>query len=223
MDKRKLIIGNYDTDFDGLWTLAALELTDPEYQANFQEVPGRDGPLDLSTVLTDGEPRYGSRTLTATLESSEGTRLDRLDRISEMVNALSGRRLDIRHPDHPAHYLSGRVQVNVNYNDNAHAAVTVTAICDPWLYSRAERVYTVTAAEAAQTLTLANKGRRSVTPQVVVTGENASFLIEYGTISLAMSEGIYNLPDLLLATGDTQITYSGSGTAQITYREAVLR
>lgn len=223
MEKRKLIIGTYDSDFDGLWTLAALALTDPEYQAHLQEVPGRDGPLDFSTVLTDGEPRYGSRTLTATLESSEGTRQDRQDRIAEMVNALDGRRLDIIHPDYPAHYLTGRVHVAVDYSDLVHASVTVTAVCDPWLYRREERAYTVTAAEIAQTLVLTNAGRRMVVPQVVVTGDGASVLIERGTVSLALSRGTYKLPDLLLETGDTLIKYSGTGIAKFTYREAVLR
>jgi phage-related protein len=221
--KRKLILGTYDTDYDGLWTLAALELTDPEYQANFQEVPGRDGPLDLSTANTDGEPRYGSRTLSATLESSEGSRQDRQDRISEMVNQLDGRRMNIRHPDYPARYLTGRVQVKVLYNDMAHAAVTVTAICDPWLYNQEERAYTVTAGETAQLLTLTNAGRRVAVPQVIIEGTGASVLIEQGTISLAMGPGTYKLPDLLLPTGDTLIKYSGTGVAKISYREAVLR
>lgn len=223
MEKRKLVIGTYDTDRDGLWTMSALQLTDPEYQANFQEVPGRDGPLDLSTVLTDGEPRYGSRTLTATLESSEGSRQDRHDRISKMVNALAGRRLDIRHPDHPLHYLTGRVQVKMEYNDNAHAAVTVTAICDPWLYSRTERTYILTANSTPQVIVLVNKGRRTVVPRVVVTGEGASVLIECGTVSLALEPGTYMLPDIPLPPGDTVINCSGTGMAEISYREAVLR
>lgn len=223
MEKRALILGTYHTNYDGLWTLAALQLTDPEPQTHFQEVVGRDGPLDFSTVLTDGEPRYGGRTLTATLESSEGNRQDRQDRISAMVNALNGWRLDIQHPDYPAHYLSGRVYVKQEYNDNAHAAVTVTATCDPWLYSLTERTYTVTAAKEEQSLLLVNAGRRAVVPNVVIAGTDADILIKFGGVSLALGPGTYMLPDLLLRTGNTQIKYSGQGTAKITYREAVLR
>lgn len=221
--KRTLILGTYNTARDGLWTLTKLELSDPDYQSKFQEVPGRDGPLDMSTALTDGEPRYGSRTLTATLETSEGTRLERQARIGKMINALDGWRKDIRHPDYPMHYLTGRIQIKMDYNDVAHAAVTVTAICDPWLYSLVERKYTITAKSADQVLALTNSGRKTVVPQVTVTGVNASFLIKHGGRSLAMGEGTYTLPDLLLGPGDTLITYSGSGTAQISYREAVLR
>lgn len=227
LKKRALIIGTYDTDHDGLFTLSALELTDPDYQANFQEVPGRDGPLDFSTVLTDGEPRYGSRTLTATLETSEGTRQQRQDRIGRMINTLDGFRWEIRHPDFPAHYLSGRVQVKQLYNDLAHGAVSVTAICDPWLYSRVERVYTLAATTEAKTLALTNRGRRVLVPRVEVISddEQAGFVYLHKGDSVTLAPGTYNLPGLPLRPGDTLIQYGmiGDCTAKISYREAVLR
>jgi hypothetical protein len=221
MQKRKLIIGEYDTAFDGLWTLSALELSDPDYQGHFVDVPGRDGPLDLSTTLTDGEPRYGGRTLTATLEGSEGTRADREARIGEMVNALDGRRFNIVHPDYPAHYLSGRVQVKKKYSDPAHAAVTVTARCDPWLYFDTPTAYKLTAAEDVQTAVLVNQGRRTVAPLVTVTGGPVRLELRTGEVQL--EPGTYSLPGLVLPSGGTQIGYSGSGVIEITYREAVLR
>jgi hypothetical protein len=223
--KRKVIFGAYDTALHGRWTLASLKLTDPNYQAKFVDVIGRDGPLDVSTVLTDGEPRYGSRTLTALLENSDGTREDRRDRIGEMVNTLDGMRVDIIHPDYPGHYLTGRVQVKEEYNDLAHCAVTVTAICDPWLQRREARDVILTATSTKQLAGLPNTGRRTVAPEVTVTGTGASFLIECEALglSLALSPGTYKLPDLLLRPGNTLIKYSGSGQAVISYREAVLR
>ncbi len=223
MEKRGLTIGTYNTKFYG-WTLAALTLTDPEYKANFQEVPGRDGQLDLSTSLTDGVPRYGSRVLTATLENSEGTRADRRALIGKMVNDLDGLRFDIKHPDYPAHYLTGRVKIVEDYNDLAHAAVTITATCDPWLYSRTERVYTITAAKDKQTKVLSNRGRRVVFPTVQITGAtDSSLVLEYGFTVEALGAGTFLLPGLLLPPGDTVLHYSGTGTARISYREAVLR
>lgn len=223
MVKRSLILGTYDTARDGLWTLSALTLTDPEYQSKFTEVPGRDGPLDQSTVLTDGIPRYGSRTLTATLESSEGTRDERETRISQMINALDGWRMNIVHPDHPQHYLTGRVSVQYSYNDMAHGAVTVTAICDPWFYAAIERVYTVEASDTSEILGLNNDGRRIVYPEVTVTGADASVRLAYDSTSLVLAAGTYKLTGLPLNPGVTPVTYSGVGTVRITYREAVLR
>lgn len=224
MKNRALILGTYNTDYDGLWTLAALQLTDPEYQQHFVEVKGRDGLLDFTGALTDGEPRYTSRTLTATLESSEGTRLERQDRIAYMINALDGLRMNIYHPDHPAHFLTGRVHITVDYNTPAHAAVTVTAVCDPWLYCRMERKYSIIAQPDDKiTVRLINNGRRAVVPQVVITGETASFIIERDGVSLTLGQGTYLLPDLQLRQGVTEITCDGTGSADISYREAVLR
>ena len=223
MLRRKILIGSYDTALDGLWTLTGLELSTPEQETNFVPVPGRRaGPLDLSTVLTDGDPVYGTRELTITLESSEGSHADREERISAMINWLDGWRHEIVLPDDPDRYLIGRVSVFKNYNDLAHAAVTVTALCEPWRYSFVEQVYTLTAATSKRTTTLLNRGRMTVVPLLTVTGDGAAVTLVYGTASWTLGAGTYSLPDLALKQGDSLLTYSGSGTVRVTYREAVL-
>lgn len=219
---RKIILGTYDTELNGPWTLASLELSPAEYQSHLVEVPGRDGPLDLSTALTDGVPRYGSRQLVATLERSDGTRLDREAAINTMVNWLDGWRLDIRLPDDEGHYIQGRVHVAKNYNDLAHASVTVTAICDPWRYNNYETVLRFTAGETAQTARLTNNGRRSVVPVLQITGEGASVRLVFGSASWVLGAGIYQLPDLVVSQGGISVEYSGTGALSFTYREAVL-
>lgn len=222
MDKRKIIFGSYDTSLDGLWTLTSWSLSDPEMETYFVSVPGRKaGPLDLSTVLTDGDPTYNSRTLTVTLESSEGTYLEREERISAMINWLDGWRLEIVLPDDPDHYIVGLVSVQKEYNDLAHAAVTVTAICEPWRYNQLETVHTFDAADAL-TVTLRNDGRLTVVPLLTISGADASVGLVFGSASWTLSAGTYKLPDLVLKQGDASLRFSGTGTIQITYREAVL-
>lgn len=223
MEKRKIIFGTYDTAQDGLWTLTGWTFPTPERYTNLVEVPGRKkGPLDLSTVLTDGEPVYDSRPLTATFESSEGTRLERESRINTMVNWLDGWNLQIMLPDDSDHYIMGRVRVEKEYNDMAHAAVTVTATCEPWRYSVAERVRTLTATTEEQVAVLTNAGRLTVSPLLEITGEEAMVNLVFGAASWALGPGFYQLPDLILKQGDARLTYSGTGTVKITYREAVL-
>lgn len=219
MEKRGLTIGTYNT-VEQLWTLTAWEFSAPEYQENFLTVPGRDGALDLSAALTNGAPAYHSRTLTVKLECSEGTRLDREAAINTMVNWLDGWRQDIVLPDDPDHYITGRVSVAREYNDNAHAAVTVTAVCDPWRYAKEETLYTLTAEAGEKTAQLVNSGRRTVVPLLSITG--GTILLKYGAYSWALGDGIYQLPDLTLPQGGGTLTYSGTGTLRISYREAVL-
>lgn len=220
MLKRTILIGEYDTASHG-WTLApGWKLSDPEQKTNYIEKTGGDGSWDLSTALTDGIPRYKVRSLSATLECSEGTRDDRERLISVMVNQLDGLEWQIVLPDHPGHYLTGRVHVAVEYNNPAHAAVKVSATCAPWLYKKTETIYTLDLHTNEQSAVLTNSGRLTVVPQITVVGEA---LLEYGTDSIALSEGTYQWPSLLLTPGAHPIIYSGEGKMTFTFREAVLR
>lgn len=218
MQKRKIIIGDYDTAALG-WTLAAWTFSEPIQKTKYEDKPSGDGSWDLSTALTDGIPRYNDRELTVALELSEGTRLEREEIIRHMVNLLDGLRWPIYLPDDDLHYITGRVHVARDYNDLAHARVTISATCEPWKYSIAETVVTLTASSTAQSTTLYNSGRRAVVPTLTVTG---SVVLGFGTSTLALSAGTYTWPDLLLTTGRHVLTYSGSGTVALTYREAVL-
>lgn len=221
MDKRRIIIGEYDTAENG-WTLSAWNFTSAQYKEHLVDKVGGDGAWDMSTVLSDGIPRYQNRTLTATLERSDGSRQNRETEIRSMVNALDGLQWQIYLPDDTERYIVGRVSIVREYNDMAHASVTVTAICEPWKYYQhnTERVFTVTT--AAQTHYLFNNGRRAVVPVLTVEGASASVLLEYGAASRALSAGAYQVPDLLLTPGVHEIKVSGSGSLRITYREAVL-
>lgn len=219
---RKMTFGSYDTQLHGPWTLAQLELTPAQHRQLFVEVPGRDGELDLSTVLTDGSPRYGNRVLTAILERSDGSRETREAAITDMINQLDGWRMDIELPDDPAHYMTGRVSVARNYNDLAHAAVTVTATVDPWKYSKHETVHRVTATTEEKAFRLTNGGRRAVVPTIEITGSEANVLLKYEATSWALNAGTHQIPDLVIPPGGIEIRFSGSGVVSFTYREASL-
>lgn len=221
MDKRRIIIGEYDTAESG-WTLSAWNFSAAQHKETLVEKPGGDGEWDLSTALSDGIPRYQSRTLTATLERSDGNRESREFEIRDMVNALDGHRWNIYLPDDVDRYVVGRVNVARNYSDLAHAAVTVTATCEPWKYNQYDTIQEIQATATARTHHVYNGGRRAVVPVLEVEGAAASVLLVYGTTSRALSTGTYQVPDLLLTPGAHEIQVSGSGLLRISYREAVL-
>lgn len=224
MQKRTIVIGTYDTARDGLWLLSALTLEKAVAHESYTDVPGHSGPLDLSTVLTDGEPYYESRQFEAVLESSEGTRLEREQRIDHMVNLLDGWRFNMILPDDPLHYINGRVSVEKLYNDLAHASVRVTATCDPWRYNNSETVVGLIATTAEQTVSLKNTGRLSVVPNITVTGGDVRLVFNANgeERSWALSPGEYLLADIYLKTGSVPLRYSGTGQITLRYREAVL-
>ena len=224
MQKRKIIIGTYDTAVEGMWTLASWVLGKAVAQESYADVPGHNGPLDLSTVLTGGEPYYGSREFEAILESSEGTRLEREQRINQMINKLDGWRFNITLPDDADHYINGRVRVEKLYNDPAHASVRVTATCEPWRYNNFETVVGLIATETEQTVALLNNGRRSVVPDITVIGGPVTLIFNTETEerTWALNPGEYVLGDIYLKTGAAPLRYSGAGQVTLTYREAVL-
>lgn len=224
MQKRKIIIGTYDTALEGQWTLTAWSLGRAAAREDYVDVPGHSGPLDLSTALTDGEPYYSSREFGAVLESSEGTRMEREQRINQMINKLDGWRKNIILPDDPLHYITGRIRVEKLYNDPAHASVRVTATCDPWRYNSAETVVGLVATSTEQIAALINAGRCSVAPKITITGGNVTLKITTGDQELtwALTPGEYIIGDIYLKSGSTPLKYSGSGQITLTYREAVL-
>lgn len=219
MPKRKIVFGDYNTAVHG-WTLTGWKLTAAEEKTNFKDKVSGDGSWDLSTALTDGIPRYKDRKLTATFECSEGTRMDREAIIKQMINSLDGMRVDIKLPDDPNHHINGKLHVARNYNDLAHASVTVTATCGPWKHADLEKATTLTATSSKQKVMLVNEGRRAVVPTLVVN--RGSILITYGGTSVTLSAGTYQWPELVLTPGHHELTYSGAGQLVITYREAVL-
>lgn len=220
MLKRTIRFGEYDTAAHG-WTLTSYKLSDPDQKTNYVEKMGGDGSWDLSTVLTEGIPRYRDRTLTVTLENSVGTREKREEVLNIMVNRLDGLEWRIVLPDRPGYYLTGRVHVVVDYNDPAHAAVTITAVCAPWLYKSELTEYKLTVEDRSKGVTLTNAGRLAMVPQIQTTD---SVALVYGTAYLQLeTAGTYEWPMLLLTPGDHVLEYSGAGTLTITYREAVLR
>ena len=219
MKKRTVKIGDYDTAAHG-WTLAALKLTDPQLKENYVEKTGGDGSWNLTTALTNGIPRYKNRTLTVSLECSVGNREHREDLINEMVNDMDGFEWPFVLPDRPDHYLTGQAKVAVEYSDLAHARVTITATCEPWLYRSRESVTELTCTQEPQIFVIYNGGRRASVPVLSVDG---SVSLKYGIFETQLDSGVYEWSPLLLTSGLHELEYSGNGTIIITFREAVLR
>ena len=221
MIKRAITFGNYNTAAKG-WTLTGWKLSPAVQKTQYIDKPGGDGSWNFSTILTQGIPRYSDRQLTAAFECSAGDRLSRAALIREMVNTLDGMEVDIYLPDDPYHHARGLLHVAREYNNPAHAGVSVTATCEPWKHANEETVRTLTAKTTEQKATLINNGRRAVVPVLQVSGSGASVTLKYGQASLALSEGTHKWPDLLLTPGSHELTYSGPGSLVVTYREAVL-
>lgn len=134
MIRRALTIGDYNTAIDGKFVTAELEIGQPEFCEEYQDVPGMHGALDFSEAPVD-HPVYKMREISVAFESSRGTVQEREDRITEFLASCHGKRLKIVLPDYPDRYLIGRVKLKREFNNLAYCRVSMTAKCEPFFMS----------------------------------------------------------------------------------------
>ena len=215
---RGVQFGEYHTADDWGLILNSKKIDPPAPKYSKVEVDGRDGEINLSRALT-GEIKYSNRDATFTFLITEGTQSEREDRINEIINLIHGQELQIIEPDDPDHYLFGECSVSNVSNTKAYGSFTVTVDCEPYRYSVNEVNRVITATSTPTDIILTNTGRRTLTPTLTVSN---SVNLVIGTNKVALSAGIYKLTALILKTGTTIVTVSGTGTVAFSYREAVL-
>lgn len=217
---RSVLIGDYCTGLHG-WTLTSCQLAQPEWRSNLIEVPGLDGVIDASTALT-GDVCFAPRALEITLENSVGTRTERGIKIAALINDLAGKTMKIVLPDDQEHYVVGRINIALQYNDLAHAALSVSASCDPWRYRRTiTKIARSDLGADYKQLRLPNE-RRPIIPTITVDRDTT---LRWGNNDIAINAGTHRLPEIYLAAGAHTLeakVASGSGSISVEYQEACL-
>lgn len=217
--ERGMWFGDYHTGLDWGLILNSKSYTPPTAKTSYVSVDGRDGSLDLTESLT-GDVKYDDRKGTYKFIGTQGTYDDRERLISEIIHNVHGRRLHIVGADDISHYMDGRCQVSDVTNTNAYCTLTITTTCDPYMYTIDPVIYKLTVASTENTSILVNRGTKVIVPEFKVDGGSVN--IKIGTTSTTVSDGTYKFTNVRLPSGNTVLTYSGSGTLTITYSEGVL-
>lgn len=218
----KVFFDGKDTYAEYGLLLASKSISLPEVRTNMIDVPGRDGLLDASEVLT-GEVTYKNRTITLKL-----TGVDTVSgktwpaTISDFCNKVHGKRVKITFPEDTAHFYSGRCSVGQVELVKMMQTIPVTVDCDPWKYKNAKT--TVSRSDlgtAYKQLSLPNE-RRPVIPTITVAQDTT---LLWGSSTINISAGDYILPAIRLAAGSNTLeakVASGTGSITVTYQEASL-
>lgn len=217
----KVFFDGKDTYTEYGLLLASKSISLPEVRTNMIDVPGRDGLLDASEVLS-GEVTYKNRTIKLRLigvDTVSGKKWPAT--ISDFCNKVHGKRVKVTFPEDPTHYYGGRCFVGQVELVKMRQTIPVTVDCDPWKYKNAKTTVTGTVPESGTlSLTLTNECR-SVVPTVKVS---AAATLTFGGKDIAVAAGNHRILDICLAAGDNTlaVTAAAGTTVSVTYQEASL-
>jgi len=185
----------------------------PKARLSYLEIPGRDGALDLSEAL--GELRFEQRKITMPFKYI-GTPAQAEEKISEIQNLLSGKKMKISFDRDMGFYFYGRLLVE-GKAQHPISQITITAYSEPYKY---KRDVTEVSFDVTGSLEVILSNDRMTTYPVVTTTN--PFLItkdettySYGAVS--------NLKATIpLTYGDNMLILTGIGTVNFRYQEGSL-
>ncbi len=207
--------GEQSTDDWGL-KLYDFQLSQPEAQTAYVDVPFRDGALDFSTTLTNGIVRYKNRALAMGFDFL-GDWPQWMATVSQVNNALLGQKLRIRTQMDPDYYYFGRCSVSSTKESFAVGSITITATCDPYKYKLSP---TVKEFDVSGSLSVTLQNDRMPTVPTVTT--DAEITVQFGESTIVFPSGTRKAPALLLLEGENQLTLTGSGHIKFEYQEGAL-
>lgn len=213
----------------GLLPKSRPTVAPPDVVTNYVDVPGLDGQLDLSEVLT-GRVGYQTRDF-----SAEFLVIDARNRwytlYSEILDTLHGQRVKIILDEDPVYYYMGRVTVNTLKSDRKTATISLKAVCDPykleiagslddWLWDTFNfetgiiRDYKALTVDGTLTLTIPGTRRPCIPTITTSTAMTAAF----GSKEYALTAGDNRISGICITQGDNVLTFTGNGTVSIDYR-----
>lgn len=197
----------------GLWLKKYPEITPPAPKIKAVDVPGMDGALDLSKVLT-GHMTYNRRTITMEF-TILAPRAEWPEKHSSIMDALHGMEMDVILDDDPEYCYTGTLTVSGYDPQKVTSAVTITADVEPYK-TRIEptrRSFAVSGSLKAYVVTM----RKPVCPLITAS---AAMKMAFGGASYSLKAGESVLDDVILR-GDAAntFTFTGDGTVTLEYRE----
>lgn len=186
-------------------------------KTNYVDVAGSDEPIDLTEA--HGKVFYNARDFVFTFTINPASRLTFDEKVTQVSNALNGKRCKITLDRDPDFYWLGRCVVNQYKQDRRIGQVVVNARVNPYKLKQKPTVRSFSLTAEEQTVTLLN-GRKSVVPVFECTDDNT--VVVFGDITEKMSAGTHKFLDICFTEGINVLKLSGTGTITITYQEGEL-
>lgn len=203
--------------FDLNLILAPFVLVPAEPKENYIDINGGDGSLDLTEGL--GEVKYKDRTFEFTFSVNPSDNMTFDEKVSQVSNALNGKKCKITLDRDSDYYWEGRCKVDKYAQNKALKQVSIKATVRPYKLKQSATVVSYELTTTEKTITLKN-GRKSVVPEITCTDGNT--IVYFGDDTYTLSAGTHKILDIYLKEGNNILKVSGSGTISFKYQEAEL-
>ena len=205
----------------------------PEPKTLYQDIPGADGSLDLSTAIS-GHMVYNRRKIT--LNFGCGYEIDRWAGIfSEILRLFHGKNGKLIFDDDPDYYYYGRMTISKYSRVQTLGTFTITVDAEPYkyeLYASDEdwlwdtfsfehgviREYKDIEVSGSYTLQIPGT-ERWVIPEIIVSRD---MTVDFEGKAYALKAGTNKIYGIVIKDGEQKLTFRGTGTVTVSYRGGVL-
>lgn len=214
-------------DFELFWE--KFNITYPEAKTYEIDVPGADGEVDLTELLTS-DVKYGSRTVSfvfsyvGDFEKWHGV-------LNEVSNYLHGKRLKIIPDTEPDYFYMGRLSLETEKTDDVMCQLTISGIVEPYKYELVSstdrwlwdtfsfrtgiiREYNRIVVEGEKTINVIGS-QKPVSPVITCS---ADMILKSGGKEYELVKGRNNAYGFVIYDGENELTFIGNGTVTIDYR-----
>lgn len=225
-----ILFGDKHSFEDWNMYLTSKDIATPEPKTNNIEIPGADGVIDLTEILT-GDVKYKNRKLTfqfATKRLFEA----HLSIQSKIANYLHGKKLKIIIDDDKSFYYIGRCTVNKFESDKSLGKLVIEVDAEPYKYdiqsSKEDWIWDTFSFEDGivnmKTDNISISGeqeviiwgrRKKVSPEIVASTDME---VEFKGNIYNLSKGKNKIIDIQIEEGENILKFIGEGIVSIDYR-----
>lgn len=210
--------------------LISMAIPMPETKTNYLEIPGANGAVDLTEVLT-GDASYNNREGIEFVFESVGDYVDWHSLTSKIANYLHGRKRKIIIDSDPNYYYVGRMVLDSQKTDEVMNHIVITGTTNPFKYEKTSStepwfwdsfsfidgiIRNYGNLQVNGNLSLKIYGRRMrIVPDITVS---AAMDVTYLGKTYHLSKGKNKIYDIHLSEGENILKFTGNGTISIDYR-----
>lgn len=221
--------GEIHTYQDWKLILTSTQIGFPNMKRETINIPGADGELDFSEVLT-GEVKYENRKISFTFVTTDRYK-NWKNKISEISNYLHGQKFKIILDEDPSYYYFGRVEINSFKSDKSIGKISIDCEVEPYKYD----LYSSTEDWKWDTFNFEN-GIINKTKDILVRGEKTIVIIGkrkkyipeiscdnllqvvFNSKTYKLLPGTQKVLNMEICEGINELKFIGMGKVSINYR-----